>query len=272
VLEDHGVGVLDGKIAIVTGASRGIGAEIAKRFAAEGAAVAVTARTTEPGQSPFAGTIGETVASIEAAGGRAVAFAADLNQPDHRAHLVAEVEKQLGPADILINNAAVTFLLPVATFPRRRLDVMFEVQVAAPMDLAQRVLPHMQKRGAGWIVNISSGASKHPAGPPYRDGVSPFTVYGMCKAALERFSTGLAAEVLADGIAVNSLAPEKLVPTAGTGAHDLDERVGPDGTEPPTAMAAAALALSTCDPNALTGRVAYSLPLLEELGIAIPEA
>ena len=258
------MGKLDGRIAVVTGASRGIGAEIARRFGAEGATVAVTARTTQAGQSPFEGTLGETVAAIEQAGGKACPFAADLNLPEDRERLVGEVQRTLGDPDILVNNAAVTFLLPIATFPRRRFDVMFEVQVAAPMDLAQRFLPAMQKRGSGWILNISSGASQHPR-EPFIEGMSNFTVYGMCKAALERFTTGLACEVAADGVAVNALSPAGLVPTAGTGAHNLEERMPQVKLEAPEVMAEAALALCSEDPGELSGRVVYSQPLLDEL-------
>ena len=261
-------GSLEGKLAVVTGASRGIGAEIARRFGAEGAMVAVTARTTEAGQSPFDGTLAETVDAIEQAGGRACPFAADLNLPGDRERLVGEVQRTLGDPDILVNNAAVTFLRPPATFPRRRADVMFEVQVLAPMDLAQRFLPAMQKRGSGWILNISSGAAQHPR-KPYVAMASNFTVYGMCKAALERFTTGLACEVSADGIAVNALSPAGLVRTAGTGAHKLEERNPNVKLEAPAVMAEAALALCSGDPGELTGRVVYSQPLLKELGRSV---
>ena len=259
------MGCLDGRIAVVTGASRGIGAAIARRFGAEGATVAVTARTVEAGHGPFEGSLHETVEAIEQAGGRASLFAADLNRPEDRERLVAEVQRALGDPDILVNNAAVTFLLPVATIPRRRVDVMFEVQVAAPMDLSQRFLPAMRKRGAGWILNISSGASQHPQ-EPYIEGMSAFTVYGMCKAALERFTTGLACEVKPDGVAVNALSPAGLVPTAGTGAHNLEESMPNVKLEAPEVMAEAALALCSGDPRNLSGRVVYSQPLLDELG------
>src|SRR5580765_8401280 len=100
---------LEGRVAIVTGASRGIGAAIARRFAAEGARVAVTARTTEAGQSPYEGTIHETVQSILDAGGVAVPIAANLARPEDRARLVAETERQLGSVDVVVNNGAVTW-------------------------------------------------------------------------------------------------------------------------------------------------------------------
>ena len=262
------MGVLDGKIAIVTGASRGIGAAIAERFGAAGAAVAVAARTTEPGQSRFHGTIESTAAAIREAGGTAVAIPADLSKPDDRRHLVEQTAQELGPVDILVNNAAVTYFTPVADFSPKRYALMFAVQVEAPFELAKLVLPGMRQRGRGWILNISSGAARHPSLPPGRFAVGS-TVYGMCKAAIERFSTGLAAELFDDNIAVNALSPTRVVPTPGTIFHHLTTEDDPDA-EPPAVMAEAALMLCSADPGTLSGRVTYSQELLTGLGVTIP--
>ena len=259
-------GVLAGRVAVVTGASRGIGQAIAQRFAAAGAAVAVTARTVEEGDHPLPGSVASTVRSITDAGGTAIAIAADLSRPEDRQRLVAEAERQLGPIDVLVNNAAITYFEPTATFSQRHYDLMFAVQVRAPFELAQLVLPGMRERRRGWILNISSGAARHPQGPPY-DGPlgTGGTVYGMCKAALERLSSGLAAEVYKDGIAVNALSPSRLVPTPGVVHHGLDRLVPADAVEPVEVMAEAALALCTGDPAQLTGRITSSQTLLDEL-------
>ncbi len=252
----------EGRVAIVTGASRGLGLAIARRLAEEGARVAVTARTLLP-DPRYPGTLTETVDSIARSGGEAVAIQADLSKAEERARVVAETERRLGPVDILVNNAAVTFLFPVAEFSEKRFRLMFELQVRAPFELAQLVLPGMRQRRRGWILNVSSRAGVNPIGPPFEKihTEGGFTVYGMCKAALDRFTTGLAAEVHADGIAVNSLAPWLVVPTHGAAFLDL---VG-DEVEGPELTAEAALALCSGDPTRLTGRIAYSQPLLEEL-------
>jgi citronellol/citronellal dehydrogenase len=256
-------GLLSGRTALITGASRGIGVAIAERFAAEGAAVAVSARTAEPGTNRFEGSLAETVGKITDAGGRAVAIQADLANPGDRRSLLRQTEEALGRIDILVNNAAVTWFMPLGEFTAKRRQLMFEVQVFAPMDLAQLVLPGMAAAGEGWILNISSGASRHPSVPPAPPFVPGGAVYGMCKAALERLTTGLAAEVWDSNVAVNSLSPSRVVPTPGTIFHHL---VRPDDptqvVEPPEVFAEAALGLCSRPPHEMSGRVAYTAEVL----------
>ncbi|HEX6310916.1 MAG TPA: SDR family NAD(P)-dependent oxidoreductase, partial [Acidimicrobiia bacterium] len=174
------------------------------------------------------------------------------------------------PVDVLVNNAAAAFYLPTAEFPLKRRRLLFELNVHAPVDLVQAVLPGMVARGRGWIVNLSSATSRAHQGPRFAPGLAlgaTTTGYGASKAALERFTTGLAAEVQAAGVAVNTLAPVAAVRTPGAEAHIadvLDAR--PEIVEPVELIAEAALVLATCDPAALTGRITYSGPLLEELG------
>lgn len=261
---------LSDMVAVVTGASRGIGAAIAARLAADGAAVAVTARTVEEGDHPLPGSLAGTVASITDAGGTAISIVADLAHAEDRRRIVDTATSELGPIDILVNNAAVTYFEPVAGFDERHYRLMFEVQVRAPFELAQMVLPSMRERRRGWILNISSGAARHPQGPPYQFAGGG-TVYGMCKAALERFTTGLASEVYADNVAVNVLSPSGLVLTPGVVHHRLHERTPEDRHEPVEFMAEAAHALCTGDPSTVTGKVTYARPILEELGVALPK-
>jgi citronellol/citronellal dehydrogenase len=259
---------MDGLVALVTGASRGIGEEIAKRFARDGAHVYVTARTVEDGDHQYPGGINATVQAIRDAGGSADAIAADLGRAEDRARLV----ETAGAVDVLVNNAAITYFEPVAEFSESHYRLMFEVQVRAPFELAQAVLPSMRERGRGWILNISSGAAVHPVGPPYEMRRGGGTVYGMCKAALERFTTGLAAEVWDEGIAVNVLSPSGLVLTPGVLHHKLDQYTPKDRHEPVSYMAEAAHALCTGDPKVVTGKVTYAKPILDELGIPYPPA
>jgi NAD(P)-dependent dehydrogenase (short-subunit alcohol dehydrogenase family) len=253
---------LQGRVVLVTGASRGIGTAIAQRFAADGALVAVSARTVDEGDHPLPGSLSSTVRDITGRGGTAVAFAADLSRAEDRARLVGEVEARLGPVDVLVNNAAVTYFEPVEGFDPHHWATMFEVQVRAPFELCEAVLPSMRERGAGWILNISSGAARHPQGPPYPGGMRGGTVYGMCKAALERFTTGLASEVHRHGIAVNALSPSGIVATPGVVHHGLTRNLPEEFIEPPEVMADAAYLLCTGDPATVTGRVTYARPVL----------
>src|SRR6476469_7701560 len=180
---------LTGKVAIVTGASRGIGAAIARRFAAEGARVAIVARSLEPWSGGhLAGSLDEVAGEISLDGGTALPIVADLSDPAcDRAGLVAKVAAELGPVDIVVNNAAACFYLSIDETSERRLRVAYEVNVITPYLLVKAVVPGMRDRGTGWIVNIASViADPAPPGPRRGGQFARSSTYAPSKAALNR--------------------------------------------------------------------------------------
>ncbi len=253
----------DGKVALVTGTSRGLGKAIAKRLAAEGATVALTARTAEP-DPKYQGSLSQTLEEIEQLGGSAICVVADLSKPEDRDRLFAEVVEKVGAPDILVNNAAVTFLRPLDEFPDRRVRLMMEMHVMAPLHLAQLAIPAMRERRRGWVLNVTSVAGDLPGGPPFSefDREAGFGIYGTVKAALNRMTKSLAAELYDDGIAVNAAAPTNPVATEGAGALDLAKT----DTEDIALITQTAFVLCTGDPRTLTGRVAQTQPFLREIG------
>ena len=256
-------GVLKGQVAVVTGASRGIGEGIAIRYAMEGAKVVVSARTVSDDEHYLPGTITDTVARINEAGGAAIAVKADLSKAEDRHHLISAAEEAFGAVDILVNNAAITYFIPVADFPEKRFRLMMDVQVWAPFELSQLVLPGMRERGHGWILNISSHAAIHP---DKTLGGRGGTVYGMCKAALERFTTGLAQELYDENIGVNVISPG-LVETPGTIHHKLINDESRSRVTPMEHMTEACLRLVHGDPKVLTGRIDYADQVMEEFSL-----
>ena len=256
-------GLLAGNTAVVTGASRGIGEAIAYRYAQEGAKVVVSARTLEDGDHKLSGGINSVVRNIQDAGGEALAVRADLALAKHRENLVQETCDVFGPIDILVNNAAVTYYATVPDFSKKRFDLMMEVQVTAPFHFAQLVLPGMIERQSGWILNVSSHAAIHP---PLNAGSRQSIVYGMCKAALERLATGLAAEVYEHNIGVNVISPG-LVATPGAVFHNLITEESKHRVTPVEDMAEACLRLVYGDAKEITGKITYANDTIKEYGL-----
>jgi NAD(P)-dependent dehydrogenase (short-subunit alcohol dehydrogenase family) len=247
----------------VTGASRGLGKAVAERLAAEGATVALTARTMEP-DDKYVGSLTETLEGILASGGNAIAVQADTSSGEERERLMAEVIAQAGAPDILVNNAAVTFLRPLDEFPEKRARLMLEMHVLAPLHLTQLALPAMRDRKQGWVLMMTSVAGDRIDGPPFSDfdATAGFGMYGTAKAALSRLTQSFAAELYDDGIAVNAAAPSNPVATPGAGTLDLAK----EDTEDISLITETAFLLCTGDPTTLTGRVVHTQPFLREVG------
>jgi len=255
--------LLSGRTALVTGSSRGIGRAIAQRLAAEGATVVVTARSYEPSQSvrrgsttAIPGTIAETIELIEAAGGQAIGMAADLENPDDRDSLVQRVLDSTGRLDILVNNAGFADYSVVEDMSLDTFERTVEHYLRVPFLLTKAAVPHMRKQGAGWIVNIGSVTGVAPV-RPYRDynKTSGDVIYASIKAALHRFTQGVAAELLDADIAVNCVGPSTAVRTPGA-AQLIPENFP---TEPVEYLAETVLAMCHRPAVERTGLVAFSL-------------
>ncbi len=262
------MGRLDGKVVIVTGASRGIGAEIARVFAAEGGKVVCAARTLKEGDHPLEGSLEKTVSEIREAGGEAAPVPANISLVEDCEKLVQATRDTYGPVDVLVNNAALTYFIPVKDFPVNRWMRSWAVNFQAPFILSQLVLQDMIPRKGGSIVNISSGAAIGPGRGPYKNVAanSGGTCYGAEKAALERFTQGLAYEVYEYGISVTAVSPSQVVPTPGTVFHKLVTGMDDPRGEHPSLMAKAALLLASEPVDKVTGRVTYSQQILKEFG------
>ena len=203
---------LEGKVAIVTGGSRGIGKAIALQLGHDGAVVVVGARTEE-GTEDKPGSIGETATAIEESGGKALAVKVDVTVDSDLKALVDRTMTEFGRIDILVNNAGALGGQPkfLESEPDE-LDFFYRTNLRAPYVLAKIVGVNMAEQGHGVIFNISSGLARLPD-PPGSPGAAqprfggPSTVYGMTKAALNRFAAGVAAELQEKNIAIININP-----------------------------------------------------------------
>ncbi len=251
---------LDGKVAIVTGASRGVGAATAIALARRGCAVVCAARATDEQPLPLPGTIDGTVRTIETAGGRAVAVPTNLARDADVAAMIARTIEEFGGVDVLVNNAAITFPGDLEQ-DIKRFDLTFAVDVRAPLLAIQASVPSMRGRGGGAIVNVSSVAALN--------AFPGLMAYGMAKAALERMTVDLAGQLLADGIAVNTFRID--VPVASEGF--LANLPGADVSDwEPSEVAAEGIVWMLEQPPAYTGHNDGMARLRAEHGIMASRA
>lgn len=256
---------LKGKIALVTGASRGIGRGIAQRLASAGATVIVAARSVNQAAST-PGTLAETVELITAAGGKALPIGVDLDNAQERQSLVERAADLAGGLDILVNNAGIAQYSRVETMSAAIYEQTLNHYQRVPFVLSQAAIPVMKARGAGWIVNVGSVTAQMPLRPfdifATQGGA---TIYAAVKAYLNRFTVGLAAELLENDIAVNLVAPSTAIRTPG--ASDLIPQDYP--TEPIEYLAETALALCHLPARERTGLLAHSLHFPLAMGLTV---
>jgi citronellol/citronellal dehydrogenase len=267
-----------GKVAVVTGASRGIGQAISLRLAAEGAKVALLGRGASTRRTDLSGSLEDGLDRIAAIGGRAMALHADLDAPEFDAtDLVRQITEAFGRSpDILIHSAAAPrewgpgWLIRFTEMTLERFQRSVLTNVWGGWRMAQAVVPGMRAQGGGNIVMISSSAAAPAPAPTMKAhaGHMAFNgggaLYGGTKAFLDRICTAAALELYPDNIAVNGLATTGAVGTPVLRAFG-NPNIPPDGDEPMEAFVEAALALTTVDPKTFTSRIVHSLALLHEL-------
>ena len=263
------MGKFDGKVVVVTGSSRDIGAEIAKLFAAEGGKVICASRTAHEGDDQLPGSVEKTVGEIRKAGGEATSVVCQISKPEECQRLTKAAFDIYGPVDVLVNNAAQTmpWVTPLKDYSLDSWMTSWAVNLHAPFVLSKLVLEHMIPRGSGSIVNIGSRSAVGPGRGPYPDSLkSGAATYGITKAALERFTQGLAMEIYRYGVSVSCLAPSQVVPSWANVRDGLVDDVDDPRGEFPNVMARAALLLASEPLDKVTGRVCYSQQILKEFG------
>jgi citronellol/citronellal dehydrogenase len=251
---------LDGKVAIVTGASRGVGAATALMLAERGCKVACAARATDAAPVPIAGTIDETVRQIVEAGGTAVAVPTNLAKDAEVERMVAATVEHFGPVDVLVNNAAITFPGDL-DLDMKRFDLVMEVDLRAPLQAIRAVMPAMKAQRRGAILNVSSSA-----GLNYFPGLM---AYGMAKAALEHLTVSAAHQLRPFDIAVNTFRID--VPVASEGfLFNLPDADHSDWE--PSEVAAEGIVWMLEQPPSYTGQNVGMARLREEQGIMASRA
>lgn len=242
-------------MAIITGASRGIGREVALRLAAEGASVTVAAKTLES-TPELPGSITETVEAIESVGGRALAVQVDVRDEEQVRVMVERTVDHFGKLDILFNNAGAIWLRPVVETPPKRFDLLVDVNVRAAHVASHYALPHMVRNGWGHILMFSPALHTDPS-----PGMSAYMV---SKLGMTRTALSIAEEHRADNVAANALWPVTMIETAAVVKNGLGD---PSQWRTPEIICDAVSELFAREPSQCTGRELTDEQLLREAGV-----
>jgi citronellol/citronellal dehydrogenase len=249
---------LKGKTVFITGATRGIGREIALRCARDGANVVVTGKSAEP-HPKLPGTIGEVAKEVAAAGGQALAIQLDVRDADSVAAAVNQSVKTFGGIDVLVNNASAISLTGTLDTPVRRLDLMLGVNLRGTYVCSQACVPHLRKGSNPHILTLSPPLNMQPRW--FKGHVG----YTMAKYGMSMCTLGMAEEFRADGIAVNSLWPRTTIATAAIEVNFPKAIL--DASRKPAIMADAAHAILNRDSRKATGNFYIDETVLREEGV-----
>jgi len=249
---------LKGKTVFITGASRGIGREIALRCARDGANVVVSAKTAEP-HPRLPGTIYSVAQEVEAAGGRALPIRLDVRDEEAVQKAAREAAATFGGIDILVNNASAIMIAGTLATPMKRFDLMFSVNVRGTFVCSQACIPYLAKGRNPHILNLSPPLNMKARW--FRDHVA----YTMAKYGMSMCTLGMAAEYKPQGIAVNSLWPRTTIATAAIEMHFPEAIL--KASRKPAIMADAAYAIVSRDSRSATGNFYIDETVLREEGI-----
>ncbi|ORJ53892.1 short-chain dehydrogenase [Mycobacterium triplex] len=251
---------MKGRVVLVTGASRGIGAAIAERIAEDGAAVALLAKTDTPNPK-IAGTLGETADAVHRAGGRALPLTCDVRDPVAVASAVNAVADAFGGIDVVINNAGALDLRPTAQLPPKSLRRLLEVNVEGPFAIVQAALPHLRRSDNAHVVNVAPPLNLDPR------WVGAHVGHTVGKYAQSLLTLGWAAEFASVPIAVNSVWPATTIASTGMMVALGEEAVRAQARSPQI-MAEAVHALVTRPAAACSGHFYTDEDILREEGRA----
>lgn len=251
---------LTGRVVLVTGASRGIGAAIAERIAEDGAAVALLAKTETPNPK-IVGTLGETADAVHRAGGRALPLTCDVRDAVAVASAVNAVADAFGGIDVVINNAGALDLRPTAQLPPKSLRRLLEVNVEGPFAIVQAALPHLRRSDNAHVVNVAPPLNMDPR------WVGAHVGHTVGKYAQSLLTLGWAEEFASVPIAVNSLWPATTIASTGMMVAMGEETVRAQARSPQI-MAEAVHALVTRPAVACSGHFYTDEEILREEGRA----